>query len=253
MVEPRPRVVRLAAVDLDGTLLDGQSQALFLRHLVARRLASPLLLLRVLAWAMAYRLGLPLDIPKLHRQVVAGFAGIEAARLEGALDAFVKADLAARIRHQGRHEVQRLASDGAEVVLVSGSLEPLVARVRPLVAAHGVVATRLAPPLAGSVAGLLEGETLIGAAKAAALRAYADARHGAGNWVLWRAYGDHETDIPLLATAQEPVAVCPTPRLAAVARARGWPVVRWESPGWRRPNGRLWNGAGGADAPDRTL
>jgi HAD superfamily hydrolase (TIGR01490 family) len=40
-------------------------------------------------------------------------------------------------------------------------------------------------------------------------------------------YSDSMNDLPLLEAVPHPVAVDPDPRLAAIAGARGWPVLRW--------------------------
>jgi len=50
------------------------------------------------------------------------------------------------------------------------------------------------------------------------------------------AYADSTSDLPMLEAAGHPVAVNPEPKLAAIARRRGWPIERWgRAPGgpWR--------------------
>jgi putative phosphoserine phosphatase/1-acylglycerol-3-phosphate O-acyltransferase len=41
------------------------------------------------------------------------------------------------------------------------------------------------------------------------------------------AYGNHQSDIPLLETVGNPVAVEPTPLLRKTARAKGWPILTY--------------------------
>jgi len=41
------------------------------------------------------------------------------------------------------------------------------------------------------------------------------------------AYADSTSDLPMLEAAGIPVAVNPEPKLAALARKRGWPIERW--------------------------
>jgi phosphoserine phosphatase len=43
-------------------------------------------------------------------------------------------------------------------------------------------------------------------------------------------YSDSHNDLPLLERVSRPVAVDPDPKLAAVARARGWPAVSLRFP-----------------------
>jgi len=46
-----------------------------------------------------------------------------------------------------------------------------------------------------------------------------------GDFAQSRFYSDSQNDLPLLELVTHPVAVDPDPKLAAVARARGWPAV----------------------------
>src|SRR3989344_2232791 len=50
-----------------------------------------------------------------------------------------------------------------------------------------------------------------------------------------RFFSDHASDLPLFALCDEPVAVNPSPRLAAIAAARGWPVLDWRQAKARPP------------------
>lgn len=220
--------IRLAAVDLDGTLLDGQSQELFLRFL-ARRGAVPILLLcRVLAVTALYRLGRSLDFAAIQRRVVANFAGMDVKDLQNLADDFITADLLPRIRRDGRQELAELRKTGAQVVLVSGTLSPLAEGLAARIGVTGIVATKLAVLERGRISGSIDGPMLSGPAKVKALRAHADQAFGAGRWRLWRAYSDHEADVDLLDAAEEAIAVCPTAGLRRFALERGWKTTVWQ-------------------------
>ena len=220
--------VRLAAMDLDGTLLAGQSQQLLTRFFVRRRVAPASLLWQVAAIYVLYRLGWKLDLAKLQRRVVRTFAGLDMDRLDRLYDEFVAAELMPRLRRDGRDELAALAGAEAKVILISAAIAPLVERVGSRIGAACAIGTRLAAPDGPRFAGEVEGTMLSGPAKAASFRDRADEMFGRGGWRLWRAYGDHDTDVDLLAMADEPVAVCPTPRLQAIAQSRGWKTVTWQ-------------------------
>ena len=63
------------------------------------------------------------------------------------------------------------------------------------------------------------------------------------------AYADSASDLPMLEAAGHPVAVNPEPKLATIARRRGWHVENWSrAPGAPRPLlpiGARWRGDGG--------
>jgi fatty acyl-CoA reductase len=69
----------------------------------------------------------------------------------------------------------------------------------------------------------------VGEARALALKAYAETNGiDLANTV---AYADSSSDLPLLEAVGHAVAVNPEPRLAAIARRRGWIVERWKRQG----------------------
>ncbi|WP_435284410.1 HAD family hydrolase [Streptomyces koelreuteriae] len=127
--------------------------------------------------------------------------------------AFVAAGLDALARHRAL---------GHEIVLVSGSLRPVVDAVA---ADLGATAVRCA--VQGVTAdGLLTGDIdrpVIGQAKADAVEAFL-----AGSGVSaaeCHAYGDHDSDLPMLRSVGHPVVVGGSPALRLEAGRLGWPVL----------------------------
>ncbi len=124
---------------------------------------------------------------------------------------------------------------GHEMVLISGTLEPLArAAARAMeaeLAARGiaatirVVATRL-EEIDGRWTGRVLDEAMFGEAKAFAAMQLA----GEMRFDLRRcyAYGDSLNDWWLLAAVGRPRAVNPSKDLVNIARTRGWPVLNWE-------------------------
>jgi len=127
------------------------------------------------------------------------------------------------------------ARQGHEIVLLSGTLEPL-ARAAAQAMAVGlgllgvtvktrVCATRL-EEIDGKWTGRISGEALFGEAKVRAAKRLAEELQ----LDLQRcyAYGDSLNDRWLLAAVGNPAAVNPLIDLASLARTRGWPVLHWE-------------------------
>ena len=133
------------------------------------------------------------------------------------------------------------AKQGHEIVLISGTLEPLAREAaRALeteLAARGikvtirVMATRL-EEMDGRWTGRVLGEAMFGEAKArAAKRLAKEMRLDLGRCY---AYGDSLNDRWLMAAVERPAAVNPSKDLADMARTRGWPVLNWEGKERRR-------------------
>jgi len=127
------------------------------------------------------------------------------------------------------------ARQGHEVVMISGTLEPLAqVAARALeteLAARGVtmticlMATRLEEK-GGKWTGKVLGEAMFGEAKArAAKRLAEEMRLDLGRCY---GYGDSLNDRWLMETVGRPAAVNPSKELAGIARTQGWPVLIWE-------------------------
>lgn len=127
------------------------------------------------------------------------------------------------------------AKQGHEIVLVSGTLEPLAreaARVLEAeLAARGitvtirVIATRL-EEMSGRWTGRILGEAMFGEEKARASKRLAkEMQLDLGQCY---AYGDSLKDQRLLEVVGRSAAVNPSRDLASVARKRGWAILVWE-------------------------
>ena len=127
------------------------------------------------------------------------------------------------------------AKQGHDIVLVSGTLEPLardVARAmegelaaRGISAMIRVIATRLEEK-DGKFTGKISGEAMFGEAKArAAKRLVGEMRLDLGRCY---AYGDSLSDRSLMALVGRPATVNPSNDFARIAHTRGWPVLNWE-------------------------
>ena len=126
------------------------------------------------------------------------------------------------------------AKQGHEIVLVSGTLEPLAREaaraMEAEVAARGITArilvcaTRLEEEN-GKWTGRILGEAMFGEVKARATKRLAEKMQL--DLERCYAYGDRLTDRWLMAAVGRPVAVNPTKDLASLARSRAWPILNW--------------------------
>ncbi len=126
------------------------------------------------------------------------------------------------------------ARQGHQIVLLSGTLEPLAGAaaqvlevelgLRGITVKIRVCATRL-EVMDGKWTGRILGEAMFGEAKARAAKRLAEEMRL--DLERCYAYGDSLNDRWLLAMVGKPAAVNPSSDLASVARTRGWPVLHW--------------------------
>jgi HAD superfamily hydrolase (TIGR01490 family) len=127
------------------------------------------------------------------------------------------------------------AKQGHEIVLISGTLEPLAQEAaraleaelaaRRIIVTIRVIATRL-KEADGRWTGRILGEAMFGEAKARAARRLAEEMRR--DLERCFAYGDSLNDRWLMAAVGRPTAVNPSNELASLARAYGWPSLVWE-------------------------
>ncbi len=229
LLNSRPALVRIAAFDVDGTIIEGQSGAHLIRYLIKHKHVSPWLGARVAFWAFCYRQGVPLDYRKILREILRGFAGTSLNETAQDLRLFVAEELVRHIRPQALEAMHAHQDQGECVLLASASVAPLIGELAAHLPVDGWIATALQVEPDGTFQGEIDGQVLTGAAKRDALQAYADARFP--RWHLAHAYADHESDLAFLAASERAIVVNPSRGLQRHARVAGWPVVSWAPPG----------------------
>lgn len=219
-------MTRAAFFDVDGTLVDSD----IVRYGVEIRTAEKGRAGRLL-WVAAFLPRVPwyLALDAVSRAAFQKafyrlYRGMPAEELERRAAALYEEHVRPRLRPEALLRLGRHARKGDAVVLVTGTVEPIV---RPLAEDLGIRHV-LAPRLEverGVATGRLVGEPLAGERKAHAVEAFA-AEHGfdlSGSF----AYGDSLDDVPMLQAVGRPAVVNPSRRLLDRATARGWEILRW--------------------------
>jgi fatty acyl-CoA reductase len=132
---------------------------------------------------------------------------------------------------EGLRRVREHRRLGHRTMLLTGALDFIVDPLRPLF--DDVVCARL-DERDGRLTGELVAVPPTGEARALLLAEYAAERElDLADAV---AYADSASDLPMLESVGYPVAVNPEPKLATIARRRGWHVENWrKAPGGPRP------------------
>jgi len=215
-----------AFFDVDGTLVASN----IVRYGVAIRTQDMTPLGR-LAWTAAYLWRVPwlialdaIDREAFQRSFYRIYAGFEPGELERRADRMFEEFVRPRILPRAAARVAWHRQRGDRVVLVSGSVEPIVARL----ARHLGVPDTIAPRLEerdGRTTGALADGPVAGRRKAEAVADFAR-REGLDPALAW-GYGDALDDVPMLERFGHPAVVNPNRKLERLARARGWDVFRW--------------------------
>ena len=219
--------MKLTLFDLDHTLLAGDSDVLWCDFLVARGVLDGAGFgARNVAMEAGYRAG-TVSVADFCAFYVGTLAGRSAAEWEPLRRAFVQEAVVPRIPAAAHALVQAHLGAGDLVVLTTATNRFISEPTAQHLGIEHVIATECETGADGRFTGRVQGLPNMREGKV-------DRLHG---WLAGRglaladcddsqAYSDSANDLPLLAAVRHPVAVNPDPRLAAVATARGWPVMR---------------------------
>jgi HAD superfamily hydrolase (TIGR01490 family) len=162
------------------------------------------------------------DRRRFNELLFASYEGISRDRLLLLADEAFETVLRRAVFPGARDLVQRSRAEGHDVVLVSGALDFLMARLAKHLGATAIVANRL-EFRDGYATGKLLRPVVAGPEKARLVREWASANgHDLSGCF---AYSDSHSDVPMLSVVGHPCAVNPDWRLGQVARTYAWPVV----------------------------
>jgi len=217
----------LAVFDLDGTLVSSTVVESYLWLRLADATPSGRLgeLARMAAAMPGYLRAERVDRGHLIRSVYARYAGADLAELSRLVDEVAGDILLRRVKPAAIRRVREHREAGHRTVLLTGALDVLTRPLAPLF--DEVVAARLALDADGRATGRLAAAPLVGDARAAWLHHFAG-QVGAelsGSW----AYGDSQSDLPMLRAVGNPVAVNPDLELLRAARSSNWRIEEWPS------------------------
>lgn len=214
----------LAVFDLEGTLVASNViETYLLARLVDLPAASwPGELADLLRKLPVYLGAERRNRAEFLRTFLRRYAGAEEAALARLVRQRLGDGLLRRAHPAAIRQVRRHRAAGHRTVLITGTVDVLVAPMAELF--DEVVASRM--HLAdGRYSGFLESPPLVGEARAAWLRRYAE--HAGVDLRNCYGYGDSYSDRPLLEAVGNPVAVNPDPHLYRHARTRRWPIAKW--------------------------
>jgi alcohol-forming fatty acyl-CoA reductase len=219
---------QVAVFDLENTLLHSNVLESYIwlatRHLKRRERVA--LTLRKLPLAPGLFRMDRLDRGDFLRTFYRWFAGAPVAQLQADTHEMFNEYLLKKCFPDGLARIRAHREAGHRTMLITGVIDVVVEPLRPLF--DDIICARLAHEDGVYTGDLLEPPP-VGEARALALKDYAERN----NIDLDRtvAYADSSSDLPLLEAVGNPVAINPEPRLAAIARRRGWAVERWRRQG----------------------
>jgi HAD superfamily hydrolase (TIGR01490 family) len=207
----------IACFDLDGTLIKGDSFALFVRYVIGRRLISLRCALKAVL-ALVLRKLRVISLVSAKEMCLSGLKGARKSELSEIADSFVRE----RLRNSFRSEVvSRLKQHQAlkdRVIILTSTPDLYLSAVARLLEVSEACGSEVVFD-DGRFTGAI-GTHLFGAAKLEKLREMIPCPD-----TEVTVYSDHHSDLELIQFATNPVVVYPTPSLRHLATTRGWPIL----------------------------
>jgi putative phosphoserine phosphatase/1-acylglycerol-3-phosphate O-acyltransferase len=209
-----------AFFDFDGTLIDGYSAVAFLKDRARRRDLPAGEVARLLRAGLDTRSGRG-DFERFMRVGTQAFRGHDAQTLNELGDRLLRGTLGGLLFPEMLEILEAHRRRGHTLVIASSALPFQVEPMARELGFDDILCTQL-ETIGGIYTGRVEGPTLWGAGKAAAVREFAERR----GIVLQDsyAYGNGDEDIDFLSVVGHPRAINPGSGLEATARREGWPV-----------------------------
>lgn len=211
-----------AFFDFDGTLIAGYSATALLAHRFRSLEIGPLELLHT-ARAMAGDTLAEAEFSSLVTRGFASWAGRPATELEQLGTRLFRDHIAGNVLHEVWRLVKAHQRRGHTVAIATSATRFQVAPLARELGVEHVLCTELEEH-AGILTGRVDGRTLWGPGKAAAVRAFAEEYEV--DLSASYAYANGDEDVPFLASVGHPCAINPQPELATAATDRGWPTLR---------------------------
>lgn len=212
--------MKLAAFDLDNTLLAGDSDYAWGQYLVQRGFVDAEYYARANEQFYAdYQAG-TLDIHAYAEFALGAMGRIEPEQLDQAREDFIRDELPQMVAPGARALLQTHQDNGAEIVIITATNTYIT---RPIAQALGVLHLIGTEPEYHNqkMTGRIQGTPCFQAGKITKLKEWLAEREPQQTWF----YSDSINDLPLLEQADYPVVVDPCPRLRELAQQRRWPVM----------------------------
>jgi len=215
-----------AFFDVDGTLVATTivHYYAYFRRQTMRPFYHKIWYVGFLARCLVYLILDKIDRSWFNRVFYRSYRGMNAAQIHSLTEQCYRTVIAPKRFAQGDQRTAQHLDHGRLVVLVTGSIDFLIAPLARELGATHVVAPSLVEAN-GRFTGELDGPPVGEHEKARRVTTFA--REHDVDLSQSYAYGDSIADLPMLELVGHPVAVNPDSALAAQAKRRNWPMEKW--------------------------
>ena len=219
--------MNLTLFDLDGTLLQGDSDHAFGEFMVTLGWADGERFRQANDRFYADYLAGQLDLDAYVAFTTAAWRDRDPAELESATARFIDELVRPGLHPSALALVRRHREAGDTIALVTATNDFVTKPISQLFGIERLIATELERDAAGRATGRVRGTPSFREGKIARVQDWlAESGRQLQDFERTTFYSDSINDLPLLERVSHPVATNPGPQLERIAAERGWPILR---------------------------
>ena len=212
----------LVVFDVDGTLINEQTQKIFLNILRQERIATLSDFMILSFWFIAYKLHIIKDTNYIRNKAYAKLCQRDVSEIKAVIDRhFIR--FQEKIFSESRHTIQQHRRIGHKVLLCSASIAPIVEKICQEFQVQEYLCTEL-EIIDHKFTGKIKGRALYGSEKLARLKEYLQQYQ---YYQIWY-YTDHISDLKILEMVNIPICINPDPKLRKIANSKKWRIYDWK-------------------------
>ncbi|OGY93733.1 MAG: hypothetical protein A2406_04170 [Candidatus Komeilibacteria bacterium RIFOXYC1_FULL_37_11] len=213
---------KIVFFDVDNTIVDGYTQKYFIHYLFKEKYINSTTLFLSYIWFFLYKLGIVKDVSRAVNFYIKFVRGFSRDKLNNIIKTFFDVYIKNIIYKEFKQLIEKYKIEGAKVVLVSTSLEPIVKAIADYLDVNDYIATKL--KLENSLyTGLVEGSVVTGDKKLELVKHLLSTYEHTNIETYF--YSDHLSDIDLLNFVDNPYVVNPSKILYNKAVRKNWGII----------------------------
>lgn len=213
-------------IDIDGTLIKGQSQKYFISFLKQKGIVSYWAYIRIMVWFILYKLHLAQNSAKILSFALTNFKGKTVTTVSKTMEEFLSKIIRPLYFKNSKKLIEILQNHGYRVILLSSAVEIIVQSISKDLNVTEYICTKVGTE-DGIYTGKVEGTQVYGEQKKVYLENFLSKINMSFNQVT--VIADHYSDIPLLKSAKLALVANPDKKMFTWAQKNNLPVIYLDS------------------------
>jgi len=209
--------------DIDGTLIRGQTQKIFLQILRNEGIIPFFDNLAISLWFLGYKFRILRNTQKIREFAYRKLDNIDVEIIDKIIeDNF--SQFSDKFFSKSHDIIQRYKNQGDKIILVSASIEPIIIKICRSLNIDDYICTKLEVSN-GKYTGKIIDKAIYGREKINQVKNFLSNSLEIFNQTI--CYNDHISDLYLMLFADIPICVNPDQKLKKIAKEKGWEIIYW--------------------------